>query len=374
MRHDAAPVPAWRLLEAMKVVGARLRRDHKLEFNPWVGIHTGPAVVETGEDAVSLVGEARNVAVRLEDVAEPGQVLITAATRRLIRGHFDGTSLGHKKIKGVPQPVELFLVRAVGEDRNVMEAAERRGLTPLLGRDHEVSLLKDRWEQAQEGMGQVVLIIGEPGLGKSRLVHTIKQYVREQAREPGGAAWLAGHRSSRPAPGLARARPSSDGVVRRTTRTAACTRSATTSSGRSASGHDDPPRTRFDRLVRHLEEFGLDRPDVVPLFASLLSLPPDDRFPPLGLPPLREREETFRALREWLRAYSERRPVLFVVEDLHWIDASTLEFLGQFVAEGLYDRVLTLLTFRPEFQTRWPAVAHQTTLALNRLTRRQVAS
>ena len=169
------------ILEDVEALGERLRREHKLELNLWVGIHTGLAVVETGEHAVSLVGEARNVAVRLENVAEPGQIVITAATDRLIRGHFDCTSLGHRKIKGVSQPVELFLVQGLGEDLNPIEVAERAGLTPLTGRDHEISLLKDRWEQAQEGMGQVVLIIGEPGLGKSRLVHTIKQHVREQA-------------------------------------------------------------------------------------------------------------------------------------------------------------------------------------------------
>ena len=375
-REDAARRGAQAglgLREAMKVLGARLRRDHKLEFNPWVGIHTGSAVAETGENAVSLVGEARNVAVRLQDVAEPGQVLITAAMRRLIRGGFDGTSVGLKKIKGVTQPVELFLVRAVGEDRNVIEAAEGAALTPLLGRDHEISLLKDRWEQAREGMGHVVLISGEPGLGKSRLVHSIKQYVREQALDSGGAGVAsAGRRSA----AEARSSESSPVIGWR------CSPHYQNSSLHPVSdffarslgfGPDDAPPARFDRLVTHLEEFGLDGPDVVPLFASLLSLGPNDRFPALGLPPLREREETFRALGEWLRAYSERRPVLFIVEDLHWIDASTLEFLGQFVAEGLYDRVLTLLTFRPEFQTRWPAVAHQTTLALNRLTQRQVA-
>src|SRR4029077_20778037 len=101
-------------------------------------------------------------------------------------------------------------------------------------------------------------------------------------------------------------------------------------------------------------------------------LPLDDRFPLLGLSPVRQREETFRALREWLRADSDRRPVLFIVEDLHWVDASTLEFLGQFLAEGLHDRMLTVLTFRPEFKTPWRGLAHQPSLALTRLTRRQV--
>ena len=113
-------------------------------------------------------------------------------------------------------------------------------------------------------------------------------------------------------------------------------------------------------------------PDVVPLFASLLSLPTDTKFPSLCLPPVRERQEMFRALKEWLRAYSGKQPVLFIVEDLHWLDASTLEFLGEFLAEGLHDRVLTLLTFRPEFRTPWAALSHQTSLALNRLNKRQV--
>src|SRR5262249_17822331 len=129
---------------------------------------------------------------------------------------------------------------------------------------------------------------------------------------------------------------------------------------------------RFDRLVHRLVQYDLARPETVPLWASLLSLPTTDRFPPLSLSPTRQREETFRAMLEWLHVRAARKPVLFVVEDLHWVDASTLEFLGQFLAECLHDPVLTVLTFRPEFKTPWPALAHQTSLALNRLTRRQV--
>src|SRR6266852_1677455 len=125
-------------------------------------------------------------------------------------------------------------------------------------------------------------------------------------------------------------------------------------------------------MLRRREQYGLARPQTVPLWASLLSLPTPERFPPLSLPPARQREETFRAMLEWLHGRAARRPTLFVVEDLHWVDASTLEFLGQFLAEGLHDRILTVLTFRPEFQTPWPALAHQSSLALTRLTRRQV--
>src|SRR5882672_5110859 len=102
---------------------------------------------------------------------------------------------------------------------------------------------------------------------------------------------------------------------------------------------EEPPPHRFDRLVHRVAQYDLARPEVVPLWASLLSLPTTDRFPPLSLSPARQREETFRAMLEWLHARAARSPVLFVVEDLHWVDASTLEFLGQFLAEGLHDRV-----------------------------------
>ena len=136
---------------------------------------------------------------------------------------------------------------------------------------------------------------------------------------------------------------------------------------------DSSAADRFERLARYLEDFNIARPEIVALFAKLLLLPPDERYPEAGLSPAREREETFSALREWLLAHARACPVLFVVEDLHWIDASTLEFLKQFTSEGPHDRILTVLTFRPEFRTPWPALAHQTNLALNRLTRRQVA-
>jgi serine/threonine protein kinase/predicted ATPase len=343
------------ILEQMEGFGARLRRQHGLALKLWVGIHTGIAIAETGEDAVSVVGEARNVAVRLEDVAEPGHIVITAATERLIHGHFDCTSLGHRKVKGVAQPVELFLVRGIGDEKNPIEVAQRAGLTPLTGRDHEISLLKDRWEQAREGMGQVVLIIGEPGLGKSRLVYTLKEHVLGLLAEAEADSPVIEWRCSPHFQNTA-LYPAINFYERAL-----------------AFAREEPPQARFDRLVHQLEEYDLARPDTVPLWASLLSLPTPDRYPAISLSPVRQREETFRAMLQWLRTRAARRPVLFVVEDLHWVDASTLEFLGQFLAEGLHDSILTLLTFRPEFQTPWPAVAHQTSLALNRLTRRQVA-
>jgi serine/threonine protein kinase/tetratricopeptide (TPR) repeat protein len=342
------------LLEDLTALGEQLRREHKLELNPWVGIHTGPAVVEAGENSVSLVGEARNVAVRLEDVAAPNQVVCSEATHRLIQGQFECASLGRRKIKGVAHAVELFRVQGVGEVRSPIEAAGPAGLTPLTGRDHEISLLKDRWEQAQEGMGQIVLLIGEPGLGKSRLVYTLKEHVLGQMVEGEVDAPVIEWRCS-PHFQNTGLYPAIDFYERAL-----------------GFGREEPPEARFDRLVHRLEQYDLARPEVVPLWASLLSLPVSGHYPALSLSPVRHREETFRAMLEWLHTRAARRPVLFIVEDLYWVDPSTLEFLGQFLAEGLHDRVLTVLTFRPEFQTPWPALAHQTSLALNRLTRRQV--
>ena len=341
------------LLDDLKALGERLRLGQGPELNPWVGIHTGPAVVEAGEESVSLVGEARIVAVRLKDVAEAGQVVCTGATHQLLQAHFECASLGSRKLKGVAQPAELFRVQAVAPVRNPIETAGPAGLTTLTGRDHEINLLKDRWEQAQEGMGQVVLLVGEPGLGKSRLVYTLKEHVLGQMVEGEVDAPVIEWRCS-PHYQNTGLYPAIEFYERAL-----------------AFGREEPPQARFDRLLRRLEQYDLARPETVPLWASLLSLPPTDRFPPLSLSPARQREETFRAMLEWLHARAARRPILFVVEDLHWIDASTLEFLGQFLAEGLHDSILTLLTFRPEFQTPWPAVAHQTSLALNRLTRRQ---
>ena len=285
------------ILEDLKALGEQLRREHKLELNPWVGIHTGPAVVEAGEDAVSLVGEARNVAVRLEDVAEPGQIVCTAATHRLIRGQFRLHSLGHRKIKGVAQPVELFLVQGLGEDRSPIEAAGPAGLTPLTGRDHEISLLKDRWEQAQEGMGQVVLLIGEPGLGKSRLVYTLKEHV---------VGPVTGEASA-----VGRSKPTQDSPVIEWR----C--SPHFQNTRPVPGHRllrAGPRLRPRRAaggpVRPAgPPPGAVRPGPAGDRAAVGVAPvPADRttaFPRSACRPARQREETFRALLEWLHTCAE---------------------------------------------------------------------
>jgi predicted ATPase len=278
--------------------------------------------------------------------------MCSASTERLLKGAFESKKVGLRSFPEISQAVELFALDGLRHTASVTDPAPSP-LTPLTGRDQELSLLVERWEQAREGMGQIVLLVGESGLGKSRLVDTLKVRVQGDLHGDENAPiveWrcspLYQNSSLYPAIDFYERFLEFDALV--------------------------SPQDRFERLLRHLQRYDLARPDVVPLFVSLLSLPHDERFPWLGLSPIREKEETFRVLRECLRAYSSTQPALFIVEDLHWMDPSTLEFLSQFVAEDVQDGMLTLLTFRPEFKTPWPAVSHQTGLALNRLTRRQV--
>ena len=321
-----------------------------------------------------MAGDAPNVAARFESIAERGTILCTAATCALIRDYFQCESAGAREIRGLLPASETYRVLEALGGTSRLERTRPDRLTPLVGRDNEVSLLVSRWERATEGMGQVVQIIGEAGLGKSRLVYTLKQHLRTHAPAPG----------EDPAPAGPHPAPSSE-------ETAAdwaivewrCSPQRQNSSlypvidffERLADTLKlESPESRFDRLVRHLEGLGVANEDTVPLFASLLSLPLGAGYKAVTRSPAREREATLAAIRDWLRAYAAQRTVLFIVEDLQWIDASTLEFLQQFVLASQRDAILTLLTFRPDFKTPWPAAANQTTLALTPLTRKEVAT
>ena len=355
------------LLGSMAILGNQLRKEHALELSVWVGIHTGSAVVESGETSISLVGEARNVALRLQEFAMPGEVICTGATRRLIDQRFECVALGQQKLKGVARPVDLFRIEGTSNVGSLLDSVAPEALTPLTGRDHELSLLKDRWEQVRAGECQVIQLLGEPGLGKSRLVHAMKEFVEQQSV---GVA-----PSSRRSPASSRCFSTLSIIEWR------CSPHFKNTSLYPASrffecflgfAHEEAAATRFDKLIKHLDTYGLARNELVPLFAALLSLPLDNRFASLGLSPVREREETFRALEQWLGAFATRRPIVFICEDLHWADASTLEFIGTLISGGMSGPILILLTSRPEFRAPWPMAANQTNLALNRLTREQV--
>ncbi len=331
----------------------KLQESKGVRLKATVAVHSDHAVVEDKgkDDTLSVAGQVRTVVNQVEQAVEPDTVVMTDATFRLVKGYFDCESIGSQRIRGAGA-IELY--QAAGERAHGrIEAAEVGGdLTPLVGRDREVGLLEERWEQATEGMGQVVLLIGDAGLGKSRLVHVLKEHVAAQSDPdfPAVIEWRTTqhHQSS-----------SLYSVIECFERTLEFDRQMSADS-------------QLDKLANHLAELNLDGDHEVALLASLLSIPLCDRYPELSLSPQEEKEQTFALLLDWLRECAARQPILFVVEDLHWIDPSTLEFLELLVDEGLNDKILTLLTFRPEFETPWKSKAHQTSVALNRLTKRQV--
>ena len=358
--EDAAARAVRTGLDILKEVAAvrdRLQRDKGIGFTLSVNVHTGMAVVSEGQEgpgreAYSVVGEARNVSARLDAVARPDTVVISQTTYRLVQGFFLCESLGNTAIKGLPRPLEFFKVLRENEAQSRIDVAGPTGLTPLIGRDREVGLLQDRWEQALEGMGQTVLLIGDAGLGKSRLVHVIKEHVIAQSsgNEVPIVEWrcMPHHRNSSLFAAI-------DYFERRL-----------------RFERDEKPEEKFAKLHDHLRQMDLANDDIVPYFASLLSLPLDEQYPEVTLSPARLKEKTLDALQEWLRVYAIRQPFLFIVEDLHWVDPSTLELLALRIDAGLNDRILTLMTFRPEFETPWKSKAHQTVMALTKLNRRQM--
>ncbi|MFM9963040.1 MAG: protein kinase domain-containing protein [Planctomycetaceae bacterium] len=327
----------------------------------WVVIHSGEAVAEDvgGSGGVSLVGDARNTAVRLDAVAEPGTILLSTAAHQRVSLFFECQSVGAKRLRGVAEPMELFQVLKESASRNRLELVDPGNLTPLIGRDTELSILKDRWEQAEEGLGQIVLLIGDAGLGKSRLIRELREHVAAPYQ----------HEAS-----------SSETDDTTTVIELRCSQYHLSTGffpaieflSRLLGFEKHDPAARLDRLRQYLRELKLDAADNVALFAHLLGVPTDERCPLPALAPAKLKEKTENLLLDWLRSLVARGTVLFIVEDLHWVDPSTLSLIERHVAEFESGQVLSLLTFRPEFETPWKSKPHQTQIALNRLTKRQI--
>ncbi len=320
----------------------------------WVTIHSGEAVAEVlgeGKGAgISLVGDARNMAVRLNTIAEPGSIVLSVAAHQRVALYFECESLGPQRVRGMSQPAELFKVTKEAASRNRVDLVDPGNLTPLVGRDTELTILKDRWEQALDELGQIVLLIGDAGLGKSRLIRELREHVIHEDAE--GAAVIE-LRCSQYHQGT-----SFFPIVEFFSRLLEFENQSATE--------------RLETVVRYLRELKLESPDNVALFCGLLSVPTDARYPAPALSPQKLKEHTEELLLKWLKHLAAVSPVLFIVEDLHWLDPSTLELLEKYVSAFESGRVLSLLTFRPEFETPWKSKPHQTQIALSRLTKRQI--
>jgi tetratricopeptide (TPR) repeat protein len=235
--------------------------------------------------------------------------------------------------------------------RSRLEAAGSTGLTPLVGREQEVALLRARWAQAKDGLGQVVLLSGEAGIGKSRLVQVLKEHV---AAEP--QAWLTPCQCS-PYHQNTALYPWIDLLERVALRFE----------------REESPQQKLSKLEGFLVQYGLTLAEAVPLFAALLSFPLTADYAPLALSPEQQKQKTLHALLTILLRIAAQQPVLFVMEDLHWVDPTTLEFLSLLVDQGPTARILGLWTCRPDFSPPWTGRAHLTQVTLPRLSRRQAA-
>jgi class 3 adenylate cyclase/tetratricopeptide (TPR) repeat protein len=318
-----------------------------------VGVATGRVVVgdligheEARERAV--VGETPNLAARLQALAEPGSVVIGPGTRRLVAGLFDLADLGAQELKGFGEPVRAWRVLGPSRIEGRFEAREAAGLTPLVGREGELTLLLRRWEQAKDGEGQVVLLSGEAGIGKSRLVRAVRERLgRDEPHTLLGHFCSPFHQTSALHP-----------VIESLERAAAF-------------APDDLPTQKLEKLEALLGRASEDVAAVAPLIAALLSIPAGDRYPAIDLSPQQRKEKTFRALIDQLAGLAARQPVLAVYEDVQWSDPTTLELLEELIDRLPRLPVLIVITFRPEFVPPWPSQAHMSALALNRLSRKQ---
>jgi class 3 adenylate cyclase/predicted ATPase len=335
---------------------AQLSQDMEAEIGTplavHIGIHTG--IVVTGEmgaggtrEEMAIVGETPNVAARLEELAKPGEVLISERTHQLVDGLFEFAFLGTKPMRGLSSSLGVYRVIAEESARSRFDVVASKGLTPMVGREEEIGLLLKRWGQSKDGEGQVILLSGEAGLGKSRILRDFRSTLVDEAHSRLLFSGSPYHSSSALHPVIEQ--------MLRWLRISA----------------DDVLDEKFDKLEQGLGAIGCDVSDAAPILASMLSLPLEHRYPPLALGPQQLRKRTIEILLDLVERLARQRPVLVIVEDAHWIDPSTTEFIGHLIEQVRSKRVLMVITHRPDFEPPWPYQPHIMALSMNNLSQRE---
>ena len=340
-------------LDAVAAVEA-LRMDKVERITPRVGIATGQVVVgdlvgEVASDAETVTGETPNLAARLQGIAKPGQVVIGSSTRALLGTTFELEELGPHDLKGYSEEVYAWAVLGEGAAESRFEAAHGGALARLVGREQELGLLQERWDLAKDSRGQIVLLSGEAGIGKSRMLQDFAKRIDNDRHFNLRYQCSPHHTNSALYPVIQRMRRAA-GIVK-----------------------EDSAEAKLDKLEALLRPTAEDLGAIMPLFAALLSIPDDTRYGPLELSPQQLRYRTIDAMIDQVLALSRRRPVHFVVEDAHWIDPSMADYVGQIMPRVANEAVCILVTYRPEFQPVWPEQPHLARIALNRLDRKQAA-
>ena len=319
-----------------------------------VGIATGLVVVGdlvgSGEaQERGIVGETPNLAARLQGIAEPNTVVIAEGTRKLLGTLFELEDLGLKDLRGIAGQVRAWAALRTSSVESRFEALHAAGLTALVGREEEIELLRRRWSRAKSGEGQVVLLSGEAGIGKSRLTAVLVESLTPEPHTRLRYFCSPQHTDSAFYP-----------IIGQMERAAGLL-------------HDDMPRQKLDKFDALLVQTSTSLEDAA-LIAEMLSLRDDGRYPVLELTPQQRRHKMLEALTAQMETLSRQNPVLMIFEDAHWSDPTSLEAFSRVVDRIRTLRVLLIVTFRPEFEPPWIGQPHVTALTINRLTERDVSA
>jgi class 3 adenylate cyclase len=336
---------------ALEIVHTVKRASSTENLSVRIGIATGPVVVGeqagAGGESKLAVGSTPNLAARLQALATTDQIVIAASTRRLVGSAFELTNLGEHDLKGIAEPAHAWQVERALATESRFDAHRGSDLTPLVGREEELDLLLRRWSQAKDGEGQVVLLSGEPGIGKSRILNALRERLEAEGVRALRFQCSPYYVNSAFWP-----------IIDNFERTLQFSRPETT----------DAKLDKLEALIVTQNSRPLAD---VRFIASILSIPCEQRYGPLPMTPQKHKDETLRTLVDLPEAAARKQPSVLLFEDAHWADPTTLEVLDLLIDRVRTVPLLVMLTHRPEFQSRWSEQGHVGALNLSKLTRTQ---